>query len=65
MHGDVVAKAFKRLAREGLVHAFDFLQADDVGLAFLEPGQQLSSRWRIELTFQVAMRIAWTPAVQT
>ena len=41
MHGDVVAKAFDRLTREGFVHAFDFLQADDVGLPFLQPGQQV------------------------
>ena len=41
VHGDVVAERLERLAREGLVHAFDLLQADDVGRALLEPGQQV------------------------
>ena len=32
VHGDIVAERLERLAREGLVDAFDFLQADDVRL---------------------------------
>ena len=32
MNRDVVAERLDRLARKGLVDAFDFLQADDVGL---------------------------------
>ena len=57
VHGDVVAERLERLAREGVVDTFDFLQADDVGCALVEPGQQVSSRCLIELTFQVAMRM--------
>ena len=40
MHGDVVAERLERLARKGIVDAFGFLQADDVGLAFGEPGHR-------------------------
>ena len=40
MHRHVVAEPFQRLAREGLVGAFDLLQADDVGAALLQPGGQ-------------------------
>jgi hypothetical protein len=31
---DVVAEAFKRLAREGVVFALDLLEADNVRLSF-------------------------------
>ena len=36
----VVAERLDRLARERLVEAFDFLQADDVRRALLQPSQQ-------------------------
>ena len=32
---DVVAEGFNGLTRKRVVHAFDLLQADDVGLTFL------------------------------
>src|SRR5581483_11228769 len=38
MHRHVVAERLQRLPREGIVGALDLLQADDVGLALLEPG---------------------------
>jgi hypothetical protein len=37
-HGGAVAQIRQRARREALVHRLDFLQAHDVGLAFLEPG---------------------------
>ena len=60
VHGDIVAERLERLAREGLVDAFGFLQADDVGLRSASQAVALSIRCLIELTFQVAMRIADT-----
>ena len=44
MGDDVVAERLDLQPRERLVDAFDFLQADDVGRAFLQPGQECSSR---------------------
>jgi hypothetical protein len=41
MHGHVVAERLERLAREGVVSAFDLLQADNVGRPLLEPGLQI------------------------
>src|SRR5450759_4366959 len=38
---NLIAKALERLAREGLVHALDFLKADDVGAALSQPGQHI------------------------
>ena len=38
MHGDVVTERLEGVARKGVVDAFGFLQADDVGRAFLQPG---------------------------
>ena len=38
---DVIAERLDLQPREGLVDAFDFLQADDVRRAFLQPGQQM------------------------
>ena len=38
---DVVAERFDRLARKRLVDAFDFLQADHIGLAVLQPADQM------------------------
>ena len=37
MHCDVVAERLQRLARKGLVSAFDLLQAHNVRLSFLKP----------------------------
>lgn len=37
MDGDVVAEPLKYFAWEGLVRAFDLLEANDVGLPFGEP----------------------------
>src|SRR6185437_618748 len=38
---DVIAEAFELERREILGEAFDFLQADDIGLRVLQPGQQM------------------------
>ncbi|CKY09723.1 Uncharacterised protein [Mycobacterium tuberculosis] len=38
---DVVAKRLDRLARESLIDALDFLQADNVRRPLLEPCQQM------------------------
>ena len=39
VHCNIVAEGFERFAREGLVHAFGLLQANDLGLALGEPSQ--------------------------
>jgi hypothetical protein len=38
---DVIAERLDLQPRERLVDAFDFLKADDIGRAFLQPGQQM------------------------
>src|SRR3569623_1577807 len=38
---DVVAERLDRLARKRLIDAFDLLQADEIGLALLQPCQQM------------------------
>ena len=35
--GEIIAERLERLARKGVVDAFGFLQADDVGLALGKP----------------------------
>jgi hypothetical protein len=37
----VVAERFDRLARKGLIDAFDFLQANDIGRAVLQPAHEV------------------------
>ena len=55
---DVVAQRLERLARKALVHTFRFLQANDVGRPLRSQAVRFSIRCLIELTFQVAMRMA-------
>ena len=42
MRRDVVAEAFDFAARECLVEAFQFLQADDVRIGFLQPFDKIA-----------------------
>jgi hypothetical protein len=58
MDGDIIAKAFKGFGGELLVDALDFLQAATSGWLGLEPASTFSRRALIELTFQVAIRMA-------
>src|SRR5262245_65906117 len=41
MHGHVVAERLEWLPGEGVIGAFDLLQADNVGLPLIEPGLQI------------------------
>ncbi len=65
MDRDVVAQCLKSLAREGLIHAFDLLQADNVGGPLLEPGlqavQQLADRINVPSRYshKVAIRMGY------
>src|SRR3954462_3279039 len=41
MGDDIIAERLDLQPRECLIDAFDFLQADDIRRAFLEPGQEM------------------------
>ena len=41
VNGDVVSKGFEGCARKCGIDAFRFLQADDIRLAFLDPGDEI------------------------
>ena len=58
MHCNIVAEGLQWLARKGFVDALGFLQADQSGCRSASQAARLSILCLIELTFQVAMRMA-------
>jgi hypothetical protein len=41
MHGDIIASRFHFETRKGLIHAFQFLQAQNVRLYLFEIGEEM------------------------